>query len=103
MRTRTGRKRASLESARHTASEAASAVKRSSRKTVSSIGEGDDRRGKSMRRFPRKVVPDAARDVSVLIFAGEFLGVSSGIRVWRTIRVAFGTLMTGKPLFEIRI
>src|SRR5262245_9280264 len=62
-----------------------------------------------MRRFPRKVVHDAARDV-VLIFAGEFLGVSSGIRVWRTICVAFqrddrypDDREFGKPLFEIGV
>jgi len=44
--------------------------------------------GKGLRRLLRQVVTDAAGDRPVLIFAGEFLRVSSGLRVRRTIGVA---------------
>ena len=55
-------------------------------------------------------MPDAAIDGSVRIFAGEFLKIGAGLRVWRTIGIAFkgngghGNDRTyGEPLFQIVI
>src|SRR5712691_5398399 len=70
----------------------------------------DDRLGKSLRGFLRKIVSNATRDGSVLVFAREFFGVGAGIRVWGTIGIAFegdggnGDYREfGKPLFEVGI
>jgi hypothetical protein len=53
-------------------------------------------------------VLDAARDDPVRIFAREFLGIGTSIRVWRAIGITFKSngghgddRPFGKPLFEI--
>ena len=70
----------------------------------------DDRFGKGLRGFLRQIVPDAALDDPVRIFAGEFLGIGAGVRVWCAIGITFkgdgghGDDRTfGKPLFQIVI
>jgi hypothetical protein len=49
----------------------------------------DDSFGKRLGRFLRQIVTDAALDDPVRIFAGEFHGVGTALRVWRTIGIAF--------------
>ena len=49
----------------------------------------DDGLGKLLRGFLREVVPNAARDDPVLIFAREFPGIGTGLRVRGTIGIAF--------------
>ncbi len=68
----------------------------------------DNSVGKGLRRFLRQIVPDAALDEPVRIFAGEFLGIGTGVRVWCTIGITLksngghGDDRTfGKPLFQI--
>ena len=63
---------------------------------------------KGLRRLLRQVVTDAARDGPVLVFAGEFLGVRTGLRVRCAIGVAFecdgrhcDDRRLRKPLFQI--
>ena len=54
--------------------------------TGSTFRDIDDSFGKGLRSFLRQVVPDAARDEPVRVFAGEFLrvGLGSGaVRRWR--------------------
>ena len=50
----------------------------------------DDGLGKGLRRFLRQVVPDAARDDTVLILAREFLRIGTGrpgaARRWHRLR-----------------
>src|SRR5580700_10499158 len=55
----------------------------------SDFGDVDDRFGKGARGFLRQIVPDAARDGPVRIFAGELLGVGAGLRMRRAVGVAF--------------
>jgi hypothetical protein len=54
---------------------------------------GSERKSHLMRKvlwgFLRQVVANAAFDNSVLIFAGEFAGIGSGVRVWCAVGVAF--------------
>jgi hypothetical protein len=45
--------------------------------------------GKRLRSFLRQIVSHAARDRTLRIFAGEFSRISTGIRVWGAIGVAF--------------
>ena len=45
--------------------------------------------GERLRRLLRQVVPDAALDDTVRVFAREFPGVDAGVRVWRAVGVAF--------------
>src|SRR5215203_2460096 len=70
----------------------------------------DDSFGKGLRGFLRQIVPNAALDVPVRIFAREFLGIRPGVRVGCTIGITFkgngghGDDRTfGKPLFQIVI
>jgi hypothetical protein len=70
----------------------------------------DDSLSKSLRSFLRQIVPDAALDDPVRIFAREFPGIGTGIRVRRTIRITFkgngghgDDRACGKPLFQIVI
>ena len=67
----------------------------------------EDRFGKGLRRFLRQIVPDAARDHPVRIWAREFLGIRTGVRVRRPIGITFkgdgghGDDRTlGQPLFQ---
>src|ERR1700737_2072735 len=67
----------------------------------------DDSFGKGLRRFLGQVVSDAAFDESVRVLAREFLGIEIGVRVWRTIGIAFegkcghgDDRALGKPLFQ---
>src|SRR5215469_16554850 len=60
-----------------------------SRKTRSSTGDVDDRVSEGLRGFLRKVVADTAFDEPVLVFAGEILGVSAGVRVRRPVGITF--------------
>src|SRR3979490_2157270 len=76
----------------------------------SAFGDFDDCFGKSLRGFLGQIVPDAALDEPVRIFAREFLGIGTGIRVWCTIGIAFkgnggpgNDRAFGKPLFQIVI
>src|SRR5437868_1948179 len=74
----------------------------------SSLGDADDRFGKSLRGFLREVVTNATRDGPVLVSARKFLRVGTGLRMWCAIGITFkrngrhrddGTL--GKPLFQV--
>src|SRR5215208_2661746 len=49
----------------------------------------DDSFGKGLRGFLRQIVPNAARDDPVRIFAREFLGIGTGVRVGCTIGISF--------------
>ena len=49
----------------------------------------DDRFGKGLRGFLRQIVPDAALDGPVRIFAGEFPGIGIGVRMRCAVGVAF--------------
>ncbi len=69
-----------------------------------------DSLGKVLRGFLRQIVPDAALDDPVRVFAREFLGIGTGLRVWCTIGVTFkgngwhgDDPAFGKPLFQIVI
>src|SRR5215467_11404489 len=55
----------------------------------SGFGDVDDGLSKGLRSFLRQVVPDAAIDGPVRVFARELLGVGARVRVGRTIGVAF--------------
>jgi hypothetical protein len=55
----------------------------------SDFGDVDDRLGKGLWGFLRQVVPHAARDEPVLIFAREFAAISRGFRMGRAVGVAF--------------
>ena len=66
--------------------------------------------GKGLRRFLRQIVPDAARDQPVRIFAREFLGIGTRVRMRRAIGIAFegdgghrDDRAFGKPLVQIVI
>ena len=70
----------------------------------------DYRLGKGLRRFLRQIVPDAAFDKPVRVFAREFFGIRTGLRMRRTIGITFkrngghsddGSF--GKPLFQVVI
>jgi hypothetical protein len=74
----------------------------------SSLGDVDDRFSKSLRGFLREVVPNAARDVPVLIPAGEFVGIGAGVQVRCAVGIAFhgdgrhgDDREFGKPLFQV--
>src|SRR4051794_3767326 len=74
------------------------------------FGDIDDSFGKSFRGFLGQIVPDAALDDPVRIFARELLGVGAGVRVWRTIGIALqgdgrhgDDRALGKPFFQIVI
>ena len=49
----------------------------------------EHRLGKGLRRFLRQIVPDAAFDKPVRIFAREFFGIRTGLRMRRTIGITF--------------
>src|SRR6266566_1273902 len=49
----------------------------------------DDSLGEGLRCFLRQIVPDTARDDPMLIFAREFAGIDTGVRVWCPISIAF--------------
>ena len=70
----------------------------------------EDRFGKGLRGFLRQIVPDAARDDPMRIFARELLGIRTGVRVRRPIGIPFqgngghsNDRSFGQPLFEIVI
>ena len=76
----------------------------------SNLGGLDGRFGKGLWRFLRQIMPDAAFDDPVRIFAGEFLGIGAGIGVRCTVGIAFkgdgghsDDRHFGKPLFQIVI
>src|SRR5689334_13644805 len=48
-----------------------------------------DSLGKGLRRFLRQIMPDAALDSPVRIFAGEFLSVRTRVRMRRAIGITF--------------
>ena len=54
----------------------------------SNLRDVDDGLGERLRGFLRQVVPDAAVDRAVRIFAGEFLGVGGGLRMRRAVGIA---------------
>jgi len=54
--------------------------------------------GKGLRSFLRQIVPDAALDKSVRIFAREFLGIGTGVRMRRTIGITFKKKDSGSPI-----
>jgi hypothetical protein len=54
----------------------------------SEAADVDDGFGESLRSLLRQVVPDAALDDPMLVFAGEFAGVGAGVRVRRTVGVS---------------
>ena len=49
----------------------------------------EDRFGKGPRRFLGQIVPDAARDHPVRIWARKLLGIRTGVRVRRPIGITF--------------
>src|SRR5215212_6450860 len=49
----------------------------------------DDSFGKGLRGFLRQIVPNAALDDPVRIFAREFLGIGTGVRVGCSIGITF--------------
>ena len=49
----------------------------------------DNSCGEILRGFLRKIVPDATLDDPMCIFAREFFGIGTGVRVWRTVGVTF--------------
>ena len=68
----------------------------------------DDGVGKGLRRFLRQVMPDAAGDQAVGVFAGKLPGIDLGVRMRRAVGVAFegdggngddGEF--GQPLFQL--
>ena len=59
------------------------------RATRSALRNFDDRCRKGLRGFLRQVVTDAAIQQPVRVLAGELLSIQTGIRVWRTVGVAF--------------
>src|SRR5205085_8174507 len=70
----------------------------------------DNGLGKRLRGFLRQIVPDAARDDPVRIFAREFLSVGAGVRVWRAVGIALqgdggrgNHRGCGEPLFKLVI
>ena len=70
----------------------------------------EHRLGKGPRRFLRQIVPDAAFDKPVRIFAREFFGIRTGLRMRRTIGITFKSNgghsddgSFGKPLFQLVI
>src|SRR5438445_9837909 len=70
----------------------------------------DDGFGESLRRFLGQIVPDAALDRSMRIFAQEHLCVGTRLRVWCTIGITFKSngghgddRRCGKPLVQIAI
>src|SRR5258707_488702 len=71
----------------------------SGRAVGSIAGDFNDSLGKGLRRFLRQIVPDAALDGPVRIFAREFPGIRTGVRVWCAVAspssVMVGTVMTG--------
>ena len=76
----------------------------------SSCGGVDDGLGKGLRRFLRQVMPHAAGDRPVLVFAGEHLGVGRGFRMRRAIGIALESdgrhcdrRKFGQPLFQMII
>src|SRR5918995_4391496 len=52
-------------------------------------GDVEDGLGEGLRSFLRQVVPDAARDVPVLVLAGKPLRIGTGMRVRSAVRIAF--------------
>src|SRR5262245_42585905 len=69
-----------------------------------------NRLGKGLRRLLGQVVANAAGDSSVYVFAGEFFGIGAGLRMWRTIGIAFkrdgghsNDRRFGQPLFKLVI
>src|SRR5208282_5738999 len=71
----------------------------------------DDGLRKSLRSFLRQIMPDAPGDGPVRMFAGEFFGKRTGVRItWRPIGVAFQSdgrhgdgRTSGKALLQIVI
>src|ERR1700722_526264 len=70
----------------------------------------DDRLGKGLRSFLRQIMSNAALDDPVSIFAREFIGIGTGIRVRCTVVVTFkrdgrhgNDRACGKPFFEVII
>ena len=70
----------------------------------------DNGLGEGGRRFLGQIVADTAGDGPMLVFAGEFVRVCTGLQVWRAIGVAFerngGQRDHGglrQPLFQIVI
>src|SRR5215470_11254729 len=55
----------------------------------SKLGDVDDSLSKGLRRFLRQVVPDAALNEPVLVFARELLGVGAGVRMRCAVGVTF--------------
>src|SRR6266536_626599 len=73
-----------------------------------SFADVDDGLGKGLRGLLRQVVSNPAGDDPVLVFAGEHLGVSGGLRMGRTGGITFKSdgrdsdyRRFGKPLFQI--
>src|SRR5262249_26728875 len=60
---------------------------RDSRRSGRVAVDVDDSLGKGVRCFLRQIVPDAALDRSVSVFAGEFLGIGARVRVRRAVGV----------------
>jgi hypothetical protein len=67
----------------------------------------EDRLGEGLRRFLRRIVPDAPREHPVRIFAREFLGIRPGVRVRRPVGIPFqgdgghgDDRSLGQPLFQ---
>src|SRR5262245_61875736 len=70
----------------------------------------DDSFGKGLRIFLRQVVPDATLADPMCVFAREFFGIGTGVRVWCAIGITFkgdsghGDDRTfGKPFFKVVI
>src|SRR5215204_2218437 len=68
----------------------------------------DDSLSKGLRRFLGQIVTDAALDRPVRIFAGEFFGIRTGLRMRRTVGIALKCnrrhgdhRKCGKPFFQI--
>src|SRR5260370_9491973 len=57
-------------------------------RTRSGFADVDDRFRKGAWGFLRQVVPDAALDQPVLVFARELLAIGCRVRVWRAIGLA---------------
>ena len=68
----------------------------------------DHRLGKGLRGFLRQIVPDAARDNPVRVFARKLFGIGRGVRVRGTIGITFkgdrghrDDRKSGKPPFKV--
>src|SRR5215203_4174493 len=75
---------------------------------LSSFDDVHNSLGERLRRLLRQVVPDASRNMPVLIRAGKFIRICRGFWMWCTVGIAFhgdrrnvDNRALCKPLFQI--